>query len=76
MGQQTFVARLHGINVSGKNKLPMAELREICAEIDCESVRTCIQSGKLAFRSALAATDLEQRLVLTSWVRQNDRLFA
>ncbi|WP_405240578.1 DUF1697 domain-containing protein [Lentisalinibacter orientalis] len=62
MSRQTFVALLRGINVSGKNKLPMADLRALCIEIGCENVQTYIQSGNLAVTSALAATELEQRL--------------
>jgi len=43
------VALLRGINVGGKNKLPMKELAEIFAKTDCVKVRTYIQSGNVIF---------------------------
>jgi uncharacterized protein (DUF1697 family) len=42
-----YVALLRGINVGGKNKIPMAGLRTLCARIDCEDVLTYIQSGNI-----------------------------
>lgn len=45
------VALLRGINVGGKNVLPMRDLREILGELACESVATYIQSGNVVFRS-------------------------
>jgi uncharacterized protein (DUF1697 family) len=45
------VALLRGINVSGKNTLPMAELASIFVEAGCEEVRTYIQSGNVVFRA-------------------------
>ena len=58
----THVALLRGINVGGANKVPMAELRAICAEIGCGAVRTYIQSGNVVFESSLSAASLENRL--------------
>jgi uncharacterized protein (DUF1697 family) len=45
------VALMRGINVGGKNILPMRDLREILGELGCESVATYIQSGNVVFRS-------------------------
>jgi uncharacterized protein (DUF1697 family) len=45
----TCVALLRGINVGGKNKLPMADLREMFVEAGCDDVRTYIQSGNVVF---------------------------
>jgi len=45
------VALLRGINVGGKNSLPMKDLTEIFAGCGCESVRTYIQSGNVVFSS-------------------------
>lgn len=45
-----FVALLRGINVGGKNILPMQELRELLAKLGCEDVATYIQSGNAVFR--------------------------
>jgi len=45
------VALLRGINVGGKNLLPMQALAEIFAGAGCREVRTYIQSGNVVFRS-------------------------
>ncbi|MFH0882382.1 MAG: DUF1697 domain-containing protein [bacterium] len=45
------LALLRGINVGGKNKLPMAELTEMFTAAGCSEVRTYIQSGNIVFRS-------------------------
>jgi uncharacterized protein (DUF1697 family) len=47
----TYVAFLRGINVGGKNKLPMRDLRDLFTEAGCEDVRTYIQSGNVIFRA-------------------------
>jgi len=47
----TWIALLRGINVGGKNKLPMAALRADLAGLGFEDVRTYIQSGNVVFRS-------------------------
>ena len=44
-----FIAILRGINVGGKRKLPMAELRALFAEIGYEDIQTYIQSGNVIF---------------------------
>jgi uncharacterized protein (DUF1697 family) len=43
------VALLRGINVGGKNMLPMKELAEIFATAGCTDVLTYIQSGNVVF---------------------------
>src|ERR1051326_504418 len=45
------VALLRGINVGGKNKLPMAELAELFTTAGCTDVRTYIQSGNVVFHA-------------------------
>jgi uncharacterized protein (DUF1697 family) len=42
---------LRGINVGGKNLLPMQDLRDILASLNCEDVKTYIQSGNAVFSS-------------------------
>lgn len=49
--EDTHVALLRGINVGGKNKLPMAALVELCEAAGCRDVRTYIQSGNVVFRA-------------------------
>ncbi len=49
MAKTRFVALLRGVNVGGKNKLPMAELAKIFQAAECADVRTFIQSGNVVF---------------------------
>ena len=46
-----YVALLRGINVGGKNKLPMRDLAAMFTEAECTEVRTYIQSGNVVFSS-------------------------
>jgi uncharacterized protein (DUF1697 family) len=43
------VALMRGINVGGKNKLPMADLVRLFVEAGCRDVETYIQSGNVVF---------------------------
>ena len=44
------VALLRGINVGGKNRLPMKDLAAMFVDLGCDDVRTYIQSGNVLFR--------------------------
>lgn len=57
-----WVALLRGINVGGHNKIPMAELRELCNDIGWENVDTYIQSGNIVFSAAGSTAALEKEL--------------
>jgi uncharacterized protein (DUF1697 family) len=46
---RTYVAFLRGINVGGKNLLPMADLARMFEAAGCRAVRTYIQSGNVIF---------------------------
>jgi len=46
-----YIVLLRGINVGGKNKLPMAELRTLLSENGYENVSTYIQSGNIFLNS-------------------------
>lgn len=48
------VALLRGINVGGKNKLPMKELAGIFTNLGASDVLTYIQSGNVVFRAGAA----------------------
>jgi uncharacterized protein (DUF1697 family) len=48
---QTFVALVRGINVGGRNTVPMAGLRSALSGIGLEDVTTYIQSGNVVFRA-------------------------
>jgi uncharacterized protein (DUF1697 family) len=56
------IVLLRGINVGGHAKLPMAQLRDICASLGCTSVSTYIQSGNVVLDSELTADELADRL--------------
>ena len=47
----SHLALLRGINVGGKNKLPMTDLREMFVAVGCREVRTYIQSGNVIFQA-------------------------
>ena len=57
--KRRHVALLRGINVGGKNKLPMVDLRDTFTGVGCTGVRTYIQSGNVVFE---AAPDLVERV--------------
>ena len=46
-----YVGLLCGVNVGGKNKMPMAELRGLFESLGFSDVRTFIQSGNVIFKS-------------------------
>ena len=50
------IALLRGINVSGKNKIPMADLKALFESLGCDSVSTYLQSGNVGFESRQAIT--------------------
>ena len=66
---QRYVALLRGINGGGKNKLPMADLRDIFTAAGYGAVQTYIQSGNVVFE---AAQDLAERApgIVTQGIRQ------
>lgn len=48
----SHVALLRGINVGGRNKVPMADLREVVTSLGHTGVSTYIQSGNILFSTA------------------------
>lgn len=46
-----YVTFLRGINVGGKNKIKMETLREMCAALRFENVKTYINSGNIIFET-------------------------
>jgi len=60
--RNTFIALLRGINVSGHNQIPMAELRSLCARLGWGDVQTYIQSGNLVFTAGATQAALETEL--------------
>ena len=62
MARTRYVALLRGINVGGKNKVAMADLRTAFEEAGHEAVSTYIQSGNVLFESDRPAGELEQAI--------------
>ena len=56
------IAILRGINVGGKRKILMADLKALCEKLGLENVRTYIQSGNLIFTSDTINSELENNL--------------
>ena len=53
----TYIALLRGINVGGRNKLPMKELKNVLAQLGLQNIKTYIQSGNVIFDSDTAERD-------------------
>ncbi|MCW2956615.1 MAG: hypothetical protein JWO69_1484, partial [Thermoleophilia bacterium] len=54
-----YVILLRGINVGGKNKVPMAQLRECLERLGLTQVRTLIASGNVVASSPKGAKALQ-----------------
>ncbi|MDT0645424.1 DUF1697 domain-containing protein [Zunongwangia sp. F260] len=59
---ESKIAILRGINVGGKRKILMADLRNLCGELRMDNVKTYIQSGNIIFNSAGQNSALENKL--------------
>ena len=59
---KVYLALLRGINVGGKNKVPMAELKACFEELGCENVRTYIASGNVMFESNKSSAELTEEI--------------
>jgi uncharacterized protein (DUF1697 family) len=57
-----YLALLRGINVGGKNRVPMAELKACFEELGCENVQTYIASGNVMFTSSKSAPELTEEI--------------
>lgn len=58
----TFIALLRGINLGGRNRVPMANLRSLAADLGWRDAQTYIQSGNLVFTGLTAASTAESQL--------------
>ena len=56
------IALLRGVNVAGKNKIKMADLRERLDSASLKNVVTYIQSGNIIFDSTAASSSLEKKI--------------
>lgn len=57
-----YIVLLRGINVSGKNKLPMADLRALLSELGYQNIQTYIQSGNIILDSEKEKSILEKEI--------------
>ena len=57
-----FIVLLRGINVGGKRKLPMQELRELCESLGYSNISTYIQSGNVVLEADATAAALAEQL--------------
>jgi uncharacterized protein (DUF1697 family) len=57
-----FAGFLRAVNLAGKRKVPMAQLREECERLGFDDVSTYINSGNVLFTTAGKGPDLEPRI--------------
>lgn len=62
MGPKRYAALLRGINVGGRNKLAMSDLRRAFEDDGFERVGTYIQSGNVVFETTAPQRTLEHRI--------------
>jgi len=62
MKNKSYIVLLRGVMPSGKNKVPMVELREVLARAGFKNVRTYIQSGNVLVDTTLSAGEVEKRV--------------
>jgi uncharacterized protein (DUF1697 family) len=58
----SYVVLLRGINVGGKNNVPMARLRQLLEDLGNSHVRTYIASGNVLLRSDRPAAEIKDRI--------------
>lgn len=58
----TYLILLRGVNVGGKNKVPMAELRKCLEANGFSNVSTYIASGNVILQSEHSASDVKSRI--------------
>jgi uncharacterized protein (DUF1697 family) len=53
-----YISLLRGINVAGKKKILMADLKELYLSLGFKNVITYIQSGNILFESNVVTNDI------------------
>ncbi|MCC5890062.1 MAG: DUF1697 domain-containing protein [Alkalibacterium sp.] len=72
-----YVIYLRGINVGGKNKIRMADLREKLTDEGFENVQTYIQSGNIVLESELGTKTIEElaeRIIIDNFEIDSTRI--
>jgi uncharacterized protein (DUF1697 family) len=74
--KKTYVVFIRGINVGGKNKIPMASLKECLEQLGFSSVSTYIASGNVVLESDKRPDEIRTRIeeVLPERFRLDDEL--
>ena len=67
----TYIAILRGINVGGKRKILMADLKAICEKLGYQNVQTYIQSGNVIFSSKKAIDVAKTETILEEIILKN-----
>lgn len=62
----THIALMRGINLAGKNRLPMEGLSALFTDAGCTDVRTYVQSGNVAFQAGPELARRIPRLIETA----------
>ena len=68
----TYVALLRGVNVGGKKKVAMADLRGLLTDLGFQDGQSLLQSGNLVFRADGRSGDEVERLLETETERRLD----
>src|SRR5436190_15695663 len=58
----SYLVLLRGINVGGRNKVPMADLRKLLGDLGYSDVSTYIASGNVLLRSDRPAAEIKERI--------------
>lgn len=58
----TYIILLRGVMPTGKNKVPMAQLRDVLTTAGFDNVRTYIQTGNVLMDTELSAREVENRV--------------
>src|SRR6185369_16053624 len=62
MKLKTYIVLLRGINVGGKNKVPMSDLKKCLEELGFSNVSTFIASGNVILESDKHPTEIKDRI--------------
>jgi uncharacterized protein (DUF1697 family) len=67
---KTYIALLRGVNLVGRNRLPMKDLKLVLEQCGCVDVHTFVQSGNAIIRSGVDDTSgLEKRVAAAVFQR-------
>jgi uncharacterized protein (DUF1697 family) len=62
----TYIALLRGINVSGKNKIKMVDLKQLLLNLGYTDITTYIQSGNVIFKSNIKDKVVIEKTIISA----------